>query len=32
MIKKNILIIFLHIYAFPQSGDSLFWFNQNDLH
>jgi len=32
MIKKNILIIFLHIYAFPQSGDSLFWFNQNNLH
>ena len=32
MIKKNILIIFLHIYAFSQSGDSLFWFNQNDLH
>ena len=32
MIKKIILIIFLHIYVFPQSDDSLFWFNQNDLH
>ena len=32
MIKKNILIIFLHIYAFPQSGDSLFWFDQKVLH
>ena len=31
MIKKIILIIFLHIYVFSQSDDSLFWFNQNDL-
>ena len=32
MIKKITLIIFLHIYAFAQLDDSLFWFNQNDLH
>ena len=32
MIKKIILVIFLHIYFFCQSDDSLFWFNQNDLH
>ena len=32
MIKKIILIVFFHIYVFSKSDDSLFWFNQNDLH